>query len=124
MAKISDEQIIAALMAKGSIKAAAAFLKCSTRTIYKHMQSAKFKAMYTQAKADLLKGATAKLQNRLSAAVDTLSGIMADKTAAPQTRANCAVSILQYGHRYTETTDILERLDELEQTQRGLNNVQ
>ena len=88
------------------------------------MQSAKFKAMYTQAKADLLKGATAKLQNKLSAAVDTLSGIMADKAAAPQTRANCAVSILQYGQRYTETTDILERLEELEQTQRGINNAQ
>jgi hypothetical protein len=113
--RLTDEAIIAALIAEGSIKGAAASLECSTRTLYERMKKPEFKELYAQAKADILKAATAKLQGSLCAAVETLKEIMNDKEAAKQTRVNSAVSILQYTARFTETTDILERLEAIEE---------
>ena len=114
MKRLTDEAIIAALIEAGSIKEAAGKLHCTARTLYERMKNPAFKVMYSQAKAELIKGATAKLQGYLNGAITTLAEIMNDKEAAKQTRANCAVSILQYGAKYTETTDIIERLEAIE----------
>lgn len=112
--RLQNEEIIAALIAEGTIKGAAASLKCTTRTLYDRMKKPEFKALYTQAKGEILKAATAKLQGQVSGAIDTLVEIRDDKEAPKQTRANCAVNILQYAARFTETTDIIERLEEVE----------
>ena len=115
--RLTDEAIIAALIAEGSIKGAAASLKCTARTLYDRMKSPEFKDLYAQAKGDILKTATAKLQGNLCGAIDTLTEIMTDKEAPKQTRANCAVSVLQYGAKFTEATDIIERLEAIEEAQ-------
>ena len=112
--RLTDEAIIAALVQAGSIKEAAKQLHCVPRTLYERMKSPAFNEMYTRARADLVKGATAKLQGYFNGAIDTLAAIMNDQDTAKQTRANCAVAILQYGARYTETTDIIERLEAVE----------
>ena len=119
--RLADEEIIAALIAKGSIKGAAASLECTTRTLYERMKKPEFKQLYNQAKGEVLKAATAKLQGNLCGAIDTLNEIMTDPEAPKQTRVNSAVSILQYAARFTETTDILERLEAVEEAQ-ALNN--
>ncbi len=121
--RLTDEAIIAALIAKGSIKGAAASLKCTTRTLYERMKKPEFKELYAQAKGEILKAATAKLQGNLCGAIDTLADIMKDEEAAKQTRVNSAVSILQYAARFTETTDILERLEAIEEAQAMNNNM-
>ena len=121
--RLTDEAIIAALIAEGSIKGAAASLKCTARTLYDRMKSPEFKDLYAQAKADILKTATAKLQGNLCGAIDTLAEIMTDEEAAKQTRVNSAVSILQYAARFTETTDILERLEAIEEAQAMNDNL-
>ena len=120
--RLEDETIVAALLAEGSIKGAASSLHCTVRTLYDRMKRPAFKEIYAQAKAEILKAATAKLQGNLCGAIDTLVKIMTDTATAKQTRANCAVSILQYGARFTETTDILERLEAIEEAQ-ALNNL-
>lgn len=119
--RLTDEAIIAALVQAGSIKEAAKKLHCVPRTLYERMKSPAFKDLYAQAKADLIKGATAKLQGYLNGAIDTLAAIMKDEETAKQTRANCAVAILQYGAKFTETTDIIERLEAVEAAH-GLEN--
>ena len=115
--RLQDEEIITALIAEGSIKGAAASLKCTARTLYERMKKPEFKDLYAQAKGEILKTATAKLQGNLCGAIDTLTEIMTDKEAPKQTRANCAVSILQYGAKFTEATDIIERLEAIEEAQ-------
>lgn len=121
--RLTDEAIVAALIECGSIKGAAASLQCTARTLYERMKKPEFKKLYTQAKADILKTATAKLQGNLCGAIDTLSEIMQDPEAAKQTRVNSAVSILQYGARFTEATDIIERLEAIEEAQELQNNL-
>ena len=123
MKRLTDEEIIVSLVSEGSIKGAAASLKCAARTLYERMKKPGFKKLYNQAKADILKNATAKLQGNLCGAIDTLTEIMNDKSAAMQTRANCAVSILQYAAKFTETTDIIERLEAIEEAQTLQNNL-
>lgn len=119
--RLEDETIVAALLAEGSIKGAASSLHCTVRTLYDRMKRPAFKEIYAQAKAEILKAATAKLQGNLCGAIDTLTEIMKDPATAKQTRANCAVSILQYGARFTETTDLLDRLEAIEEAQ-GMNS--
>ena len=116
--RLTNEEIIAALIERGSIKAAAAILECSTRTLYERMKAPDFKEQYTQAKAEIIKTATAKLQGHLCGAIDTLVSVMNDSQAGNQTRVNAATAILQYGARFTEATDILERLEAVEQMQK------
>ena len=121
--RLTDEEIISGLIAQGSIKGAAASLECTTRTLYTRMKTPEFKELYTQAKGEILKAATAKLQGNLCGAIDTLNEIMTDPEAPKQTRANCAVSILQYGAKYTEATDIIERLEAIEEAQAMSENL-
>lgn len=115
--RLTDETIITALVEAGSIKEAAGKLHCTPRTIYERMKKPAFRELYNQAKGELMKTAAAKLQGNLTGAIDTLVSIMTDKETAAQTRANCAVSILQYGARFAEATDIIERLEALEAAQ-------
>lgn len=121
--RLTDEVIIASLITEGSIKAAAASLKCATRTLYERMKTPEFKELYSQAKTEILRAATVKLQGNLCGAIDTLADIMQDEDAAKQTRVNAAVSILQQAARFTETTDILERLEAIEEIQAMNNNL-
>ena len=121
--RLTDEAIVAALIECGSIKGAAASLQCTARTLYERMKKPEFKKIYTQAKGDILKTATAKLQGNLCGAIDTLTEIMKDTEAPKQTRANCAVSVLQYGAKFTEATDIIERLEAVEEAQELQNNL-
>lgn len=121
--RLQNEEIIAALIEAGSIKGAAALLQCTTRTIYERMKKPDFKELYTQAKGEIIKTATAKLQGHLAGAIDTLVSIMNDTETAPQTRANCATSVLHYGAKFTEATDIIERLEAIEEAQAASNGI-
>ena len=59
---VSDEQIIAALFSNGTIKAAAAAIGISERSIYDRMNEGEFIALYKSAKADLIRGAVVNLK--------------------------------------------------------------
>ena len=115
--RLTNEAIIAALIDKGSIKEAAQVLGCTARTLYDRMKAEEFKTLYAQAKADLISGATAKLQNKLASAIDCVYEIMINPETAAQTRVNCASTILTFAARFTEGTDIIERLERIEEVQ-------
>lgn len=120
MKRLSDEEIISALLEQGSIKGAAALLGCTVRTLYQRMKKTKFKELYQSARDEIIRSTTAKLQGYMTGAVDTLADIMKDEEVAKQTRVNSAVSILQYGARFTEVTDVINRLDAIEELQRAM----
>ena len=95
---LTDETIIAAILEHGSIRAAAAALSCGERTIHTRMKKESFTKQYKTA----------------AAAVDTLTEIMNNTDVSPQIRINAAAQILCYAAKMTETTDIIERIEELE----------
>ena len=100
--KASDEQIIAALLANGTQKAAAAAVGISERTIYDRMNNGEFIALYKAAKADLIRAAVFNLNNQLQAAIDTVVQIMQDESNAATIRLQAAQTILNNAGKFAQ----------------------
>lgn len=115
--RLSNEEIIAALIECGTVKKASSFLGCKEHTIYNRMKQPDFEALYSEAKLEIVKTATASIQGHLSEAIQTLIDIMKDPETAAQTRANCAESIIRNSLRLTEQTDIIAQIEELKKNQ-------
>jgi len=94
MKKVSDEEILAALMKYGTIKEASAATGASQRAIYDRMHQREFRVMYEAAKADALREATFILNGRITKAVETIENIMDDEEAPAAIRLQAANAIL------------------------------
>ena len=99
---VSDEEILAALMAHSTIKEAAAVVGLSERAIYDRMHDGDFQADYIEAKNDILRKALFSLNERVSGAIDTLTAIMNDPAAAQAVRVQAAQAILSHSLRFTD----------------------
>lgn len=120
MAKaVSDEQIIAALLNCGTIKAAATECKISERSIYDRMNDGEFQALYKSAKADLMRDAVVKINSQIAAAIDTIVEIMANTENSATTRLQAAQTILNNASKYAERL----RLDEDRANAQAENNL-
>lgn len=109
MAKtVSDEVIISALMSNGTIKAAAAAVGVTERTIYDRMSNGDFKALYKSAKADVVRKAIFELNNQIGAAVETVVSIMQDDEINPAIRLQAAQTILNNANKFSERLNIDE----------------
>lgn len=106
---ISDEQIIAALFSNGTIKAAAAAVGISERSLYDRMNNGEFIALYKSAKADLIRGAVINLNSHIQAAINTVSDIMADKENNPAIRLQAAQTILNNAGKLAQRLTIEEQ---------------
>ena len=102
MKKVADEQIIAAIMQHGTIRAAAEATGAAPRTIYDRMLTRPFKAMYQAARADVLRGAAASLNSRIENAVATIEEIMLDRETPPAVRLQAANSIIAGAEKFAE----------------------
>ncbi len=112
--RLTDEEIVSALIECGTIKATAEQLGVQVKTLYSRMKNDSFRDLYHRAKADLVKAATAKMQGYLTDACAVIADIMKDADTAQQTRLNAADCIIRNTLKMLEQTDILERLDALE----------
>ena len=112
--KVSDEKIIAALMATATNAEAAQVAGLSQTQLYHRMRSDVFKRKLAEARGRLLDGATAALQARMGEAVDTMTKVMHDPETPAQTRLNAAEAILRNSLKLSERNDILSRLEVLE----------
>lgn len=100
--KATDEQIIAALLANGTLRAAAAAVGVSERTIYDRMSDGEFQALYKAAKADLIRAAVFNLNRQLQAAIDTVVQIMQDENNSAATRLQAAQTILNNAGKFAQ----------------------
>ena len=100
--KASDEQIIAALLSNGTIKASAAAVGISERAIYDRMNSGDFQALYKAAKADLIRAAVFNINNQLQAAIDTVVEVMQNGENNPAIRLQAAQTILNNAGKFTQ----------------------
>lgn len=99
---ISDEQIIAALLNNGTLKAAASAAGISERALYDRMNQGEFQALYKAAKADLIRGAVFHLNSQLQAAIDTVSEIMTNEDNNPAIRLQAAQTILNTAGKFSQ----------------------
>ena len=69
---------------------------------------------YQVARNDVLRGTANNLRERMNEAVNVIAAIMNDTTAPHRERRAAACAILEHGVKYTETLDVLERMQVLE----------
>lgn len=99
---ITDEQIIAALLNSGTIKAAAAAVGMSERALYDRMSKGDFQAMYKAAKADLVRAAVLHLNQQVQAAIDTVCEIMSNEDNNAAVRLQAAQTILNNAGKFAQ----------------------
>ena len=106
----TDEEIIAALLANGTVRAAAAAVGMSERAIYDRMNHGDFQELYKAAKADIVRGAVFKLNEQVQAAIDTVAAVMNDENNNAAVRLQAAQTILNNAGKYTQRLQITENL--------------
>lgn len=99
---VSNEAIIAALLQNGTIKEAAAAAGTTPRTIYDRMRDRDFRAAYSDAKTDLMRRAVISINEKLAAAIDTVSDIMSDEGANPAIRLQAAQTIINNAGKFAD----------------------
>lgn len=112
--KISDEKLLAALLAAPTISAAAAAAGCGERTVYARLKSPEFARKLEDMRRKSLETARNALLSRLTAAVDTMADVMENAENSPSTRLQAARMLIDSTLRVVETVDIERRIAELE----------
>lgn len=112
--KTPDERIISALLSNSTNKEAAAACGLSEKQLYRRMDSPTFKVKLAEARARLVDIAVTALEGRMAQAVDTMTEIMGDKEAPPQTRLNAADAVIRNSLKLSERGEVLDRLAAIE----------
>ena len=99
---VSDEEIIAALMANSTIAKAAEAAGISRRALYDRMGEKDFQGQYAAAKAALIRQAVFTINAKLTEAIDTIAGIMQDPEVNPAVRLQAAQTILNNATKFAE----------------------
>lgn len=109
---ISNEEIIAALLNSGTIKAAAASVGLSERAMYDRMSDHEFKGQYLEAKADILRAAVCNINESLNGAIETIAEIMNNEKNNPAIRLQAAQTLLnnaaKFSRRLTEAEALID----------------
>lgn len=105
---ITDEQIIAALLNHGTIKAAAGAVGISERALYDRMSKGEFQALYKAAKADLIRAAVLNINRQLQAAIDTVVEVMQDPDTNAAVRLQAAQTILNNAGKFAQRLQVDE----------------
>lgn len=112
---ISDEKIIACLLAHDTRKAAATALGIKQDTLTARMKAEAFQERYKEAKDNLIKDTVTSLQTRMQEAIKVIADVMNNTSNSPQIRINAADIILRYTVKLTETEELITRIEELEE---------
>ena len=112
--KNNDEKILSALIATKTIGAAAVAAGVSERTIYSRLADDDFRAEYERRQNMTLDAACKALQAAMTDATDVLTSIMKEASTSPAARISAARSVLEYGYKLTELTDLAARVAALE----------
>ena len=109
-----QHKALQALLTQPTKQEAAKAAGISPRTLRDYLADPDFQAAYRQAFGQLVHDATRQAQQALSPALSALRDIVEDETETSTARIAAARSLLEYGLRLTELTDILEELEAIE----------
>lgn len=122
--KFTDEQIISALLKRGTALGAAHEIGANLKTVQYRLAKPEFQEKYRAARIGVVREAAAILQSGCTVAVATLISILNDTDISPQIRVNAAQMILTHAMRFTETIDFADRLEKLEKMNGEMPNAE
>lgn len=110
----NKERALQALLTNNSQKEAAKAAGLTTRTLQIYLSDPEFQQEYKKAFGRLVSDATRQAQQALNPAIRTLKTIVEDESEPSGSRISAARTLLEYGLRLTEFTDILQELETVE----------
>lgn len=117
--KVSDEKLLEMLLVHGGVRGAAAVLGISQNAIYKRLKDDSFRQQYDVMQGALLSTAAASMVNALDKAVSALLAVLNDTETSAGLKVNAANALLNHCCRYVETSNVLRRLEALEDFANG-----
>ena len=114
-----QKRALAALLTASTVQEAAVEAKVSYATLRRWLTDDKeFLAEYETVLQELVESAAAKARQGMTEAVGVLREIMADDEVAPNARVQAARATIDCGLKIVEISDIIGRLEVLEDAQR------
>ena len=110
------DRALAALLTSSTQHEAAAKCGLSDRTLRMYLQDDDFVREYDLRRQELIRAATAQLQQSLSVAVAALRDILQDDETSTTARIAAAKVLLEHGLKYSELYDLFRRLQAVEAT--------
>ena len=107
-----------ALLTTQSKEDAAIAAGVSRTTVDAYLADSAFRSEYDNRRSGMVEAACTALQSSLTEAVNTLTEIMREPGNAPQSRIQAARSVLEYGVKLMEITDLTRRIEALEAMQK------
>ena len=117
--KVSDEKLLEMLLVHGGVRGAAAVLGISQNAIYKRLKDDSFRQQYDVMQGALLSTAAASMVNALDKAVSALLAVLNDTETSAGLKVSAANALLNHCCRYVETSNVLRRLEALEDFANG-----
>ncbi len=108
------QKALLALLTSSTREKAAAAAGITSKTLRGYLANPEFQLEYKKAFGNMVEDATRQSQQALAPALATLREIVEDREENTQARISAARSVLEYSLKMTEQTDILTRLQELE----------
>lgn len=106
-----QQKALAALLTYPTHEKAAEAAGITSRTLRQYLQDHEFQEAYVAAVRNMVDEATRQAQSSLSPALATLKEITEDTAQTATARIQAARSLLEYGLKLTEITDILRALE-------------
>lgn len=110
----NKQRALQALLTQPTKKAAAEAVGITDRTLREYLADPEFQREYKKAFGRLVTDATRQAQQSLSPAISALRDIVEDDSENSSARIAAARSLLEYGLRLTEFSDILQDLESVE----------
>lgn len=114
-----QELLISALLTHPTIKEVSETTGIPESTIYNYLKKPEFKQKYDKARFDIIKQTTTYLQGLMADTVRIVHDIASDEDLQPQARITACRTLLEYSVKFTETNDIIQRLEEITKTVDG-----
>lgn len=107
-------QALAALLTHPTKSQAAAAAGIGLTTLKRYLDDPEFQEAYQKAVSEMIEDAASQAKQSLNPALSCLREIVEDASETATARIQAARSLLEYGLRLTEITDVLRQINELE----------
>lgn len=113
--RVSDEKMILAILSNKDLLTASKTLGISVQSIYNRLRKPEFRQKLRKEREDKFEVANSKLTDSMGKAISTLVEILEDASISAGVRIRASQILLDITLKVTEQTDIIQRLDSLEE---------
>ena len=110
----NKERAMAALLSSDTQAEAAKKCGLSDRALRCYLADPSFRDEYRQRKRQLVSDATRQIQASYQSAIRALRNIVESDTSSAGEKISAARALLEYGLKFTETNEILTRIEDME----------